>query len=92
MADEPRRNAAPAADKDIVTGPADPANPDPETGLAADEGGTVSTPESSSMIGGETAESGYKMEPGTAGNMGGGSKQEQDRTGSNSGQGRFGTG
>jgi hypothetical protein len=92
MADAPGRSALPAADKDEVTGPADPANPDPNTGLAADEGGALSTPENSSLIGGETAESGYKMDPGGAGNMGGGSRNEQDRTGSNSGPGRFGTG
>ena len=86
------RSGTRSDDGDEVTGPADPANPDPNTALAADEGGTHSTPESASMLAGVSETPGYKMDPGGADGMSGGSDEEQDTTGYTSGPGRTGTG
>ena len=64
----------------------------PDTGLPADQGGTQTTPRESSMLGGASPVPGYKMNPGGAGDMAGGSEEEQDTTGRTGGPGRFGTG
>jgi hypothetical protein len=75
-----------------ITGPADPANPAANTGLAADEGGAYTGPENSSTTGGPTEPEGYRMEPGSKGTMAGGNPDAHDTTGFTTGKGRFGTG
>ena len=94
MADPKQHNLeTPAAETAPgATGPDDTEGATPDTGLPADAGGTVSTPESASMLGGPTSPDGYKMDPGGAGDMSGGTRDKQDTTGYTSGEGRFGTG
>ena len=75
-----------------ITGPADPANPDIETGLTAEEGGVRTTAEGSRLLDGYSPVPGYRMDPGGAGDMSGGDEDSQDTTGYTTGPGRTGTG
>jgi hypothetical protein len=83
MADEAERKSYVEAAKSgaIPVGMAGTEAGVPDTGLPADAGGVVSTPEDASMLRGVDPAGDPGIRPGAAGDMSGGSSEKQDRSG-----------